>query len=232
MEPISNPFQACKQIILKPNAVFATIKDKQNWSWIPFFLVALASMLPGLLYFHTVNFDWYLDLITSSQYGEVSPSEQQTFKNSMSIEQMRYLTIIGSTAGIAISNAIFAAYLNIFTKGDDMNTRAFADWYGFGWWVSLPTVLAGFVALVFILLFGGEQMRPTIINPTSLAFIFNMSMDSPISKFGQIVRLESFWSMYLIAVGLSQWTNLPTSKTYTIAIAPYAIIWTAFLLAG
>ncbi|UAA37856.1 YIP1 family protein [Paraneptunicella aestuarii] len=232
MHPISNPFQACKQIILKPNSVFATLREKQNWSWIPFFLIVAANMLPGLLYFQTIDFDWYMELLTSSQYGQVSPAEQETFKNSMSREQMRYLTMLGSTAGLAIANAIFAVYINLFTKSDEENTRNFSDWYGFGWWVSLPSVIAGFIATVIILLFGSEQMLPTIINPTSLAFLFNMPLDSPLLMFGQVVRLENFWTMYLIAVGLSQWTNLPSRKTYLIAVVPYFIIWFALLLAA
>ena len=63
-----------------------------------------------------------------------------------------------------------------------------------------------------------------------MAFIFNIDMDSAWSSFAQSIRLESFWVMYLIAVGLSQWTQLPTKKTYMIAIAPYAIIWAGWIL--
>ena len=101
MDQITNPIQACKQMVLKPNSVFAEIKERPNWSWIPFIFVLAASILPGLFYFSIVDFNWYIDTLTSSQYGNVSPAEQETFKQSMSLEQMRFLTLLGGTVGVA-----------------------------------------------------------------------------------------------------------------------------------
>jgi hypothetical protein len=66
--------------------------------------------------------------------------------------------------------------------------------------------------------------------PTSLAFIFSVEMHSSWASLMQAIRLESVWVMYLTAVGLSQWTQLPVKKTYMIAIAPYVLIWASWAL--
>jgi hypothetical protein len=91
-------------------------------------------------------------------------------------------------------------------------------------------IISSLIAALVVLLATDSQLSPMSLSPTSMAFIFNVGMDSAWSSFAQSIRLESFWVMYLIAVGLSQWTQIPTKKTYIIAIAPYAIIWVGWAL--
>ncbi len=230
---ISSPIQACKQIILKPNHVFATLKSVENWSWIPFFLVSLFTVLPVYFYFTTIDFDWYTGLIIESQYGDVSPAEQQAFRNNMQLESLLYLTIISSIIGMVIINAIHAVYLHKITQIDEENVLSFGDWYGFTWWASLPAIITGILAIIILFLFGHEQILPTQINPLSLAFILGLNMDSSWFGLAQSVRLESIWSLYLVAVGVSQWTQLKGKQCYIIAAAPFVIVWgvwAAFIL--
>lgn len=224
MVPIATPIQACKHIILKPNSVFSAILGRANWSWMPFLLVLAANLLPGLLYFSMIDFDWYTTTLVSAQHNTISGAEEEAFRQAISLEHMRFLTLVGGTLGVIVMNAIFAGYLKLTTRGDT-NTHSFSDWYSFGWWISLPTVFVAIISLLLLLLFGSAQMPPTIINPTSLAFLANMSLDSPYLMLGQTLRLESLWSGYLIAVGLAQWTRLPAKTTYIIAAAPYLVVW-------
>lgn len=232
MEAINTPFQACKLIVLKPNPVFETLKSKHNWSWIPFLIIAFCSMLPSALFFGIIDFEWYKEMLLQSQQGDVSPAERDMFMQSMDLEQLKNFTLIGSISSLVVSNAIFAVYLNLFTKSDENNTWAFSDWYAFGWWASLPVAATSLLAALLIGLFGEPQMSPAIMNPTSLAFLLNISMNSDYFLFSQSVRLENFWMMYLTVVGLSRWTQLPMKKNYIIATAPYVFIWTVLFIAS
>ena len=51
MDKPSNPLQACLDIVLTPNRVFAKLAKTDNWSWIPFLLVVINSVLPIYFYF-------------------------------------------------------------------------------------------------------------------------------------------------------------------------------------
>ncbi|MCP4865003.1 MAG: YIP1 family protein, partial [Alteromonas sp.] len=42
--------------------------------------------------------------------------------------------------------------------------------------------------------------------------------------FAQALRLETLWSVYLITVGITQWTSFDTKKSAIIAAAPFVII--------
>ena len=231
MQQVSNPFQAMKDIFVKPNQVFATISETHNWSWIPFLCVAVVGAIPVYMYFNFVDFSWYTEFMVQSLAGELSPAEQNMVRNSMTDQAQSLWAGVFSTIFVVIlSNAILALYLNIMTKADEECVQGYTDWYGFSWWVSVPVIISSLISALVVLLATDNQLSPISLSPTSLAFIFSIEMDSAWSSFTQSIRLESFWVMYLIAVGLSQWTALPSKKTYIIATAPYVLIWAAWAL--
>jgi hypothetical protein len=230
MQQVSNPFQAMKDIFVKPNQVFATIGDTHNWSWIPFICIAMIGVMPIYMYFNFVDFSWYTELMVQAMAGDLSPAEQNTFRNLMSDQaQSLWTSVFGSVFIILITNGILALYLNIVTKADEECVQGYTDWYGFSWWVSIPVIVSSLMGMVIVLIAQDNQLSPLSIAPTSLAFIFSVEMNSSWASLMQSIRLESIWVMYLTAVGLSQWTQLPTKKTYTIAIAPYVLIWTVWV---
>ncbi len=49
-------------------------------------------------------------------------------------------------------------------------------------------------------------------------------MESDWFGFAQALRLETLWSVYLITVGITQWTSFDTKKSAIIAAAPFVII--------
>lgn len=231
MQQVSNPFQAMKDIFVKPNQVFATISETHNWSWIPFICVAVVGAIPVYMYFNFVDFSWYTEFMVQSLAGELSPAEQDMVRSSMTDQaQSLWAGVFSSIFGVILSNAFLALYLNIMTKADEKCVQGYTDWYGFSWWVSVPVIISSLISALVVLLATDNQLSPISLSPTSLAFIFSIEIDSAWSTFSQSIRLESFWVMYLIVVGLSQWTVLPSKQTYMIAIAPYVVIWAAWAL--
>ncbi len=222
-----------QDIFIKPNRVFATIADTHNWSWLPFILISILSALPLYYYFNFVDFDWYRNLIIETSAGDLSPAEIDVMRQAMQQPQILWVSIFGVIFSGIIANAVLALYLNFATKADEECVQGFTDWYGFSWWVSMPTIVTSFISLLIVLFASDNQLSPITLGPTSLAFLLSVAMDSAWFSLAQAIRLESFWVMYLIAVGVSQWTKLPANRTYIIAVAPFLLIWgvwTAVLL--
>jgi len=231
MQQVSNPFQAMKDIFVKPNQVFATISETHNWSWIPFICIAVIGALPIYMYFNFVDFSWYTELMVQAMAGDLSPAEQNVFRNVMADQSQSLWTgVFGSVLMLLVSNGILALYLNVVTKADEECVQGYTDWYGFSWWVSIPVIVSSLLGILVVLVAQDTQLSPVSMAPTSLAFIFSVEMHSSWASLMQAIRLESVWVMYLTAVGLSQWTQLPVKKTYMIAIAPYVLIWASWAL--
>lgn len=225
MQPVSNPFQACNDIFYRPSAVFKTLLEKQNWAWIPFILVVVIASLPGYLYFDFVDFTWYSNLVIDAQYGDLSPSEQQIYRDNMSAGQMQTFALIGTLVGYVIINAVLAAYLNLMTRSDEENLNGFTDWYGFTWWASLPSIIPSVIALFIILIASDHQLNPSALSPTSIGYWLGIPLESDWNAFTQSIRLDSFWAIFLIGTGINQWTSFSKQKSIIIAAAPYAVIW-------
>ncbi|WP_100642001.1 Yip1 family protein [Alteromonas facilis] len=225
MSQVSNPLQACSEIFFKPNGVFAAINVKHNWSWLPFILVIAMAVIPSYLYFNFVDFEWYKDLIIQSTYADASPNEQNMVRSSMTPQGLTIFSTLGGLVGYLLINAVLATYLNLMTRNDESNTNGFTDWYGFTWWVSMPVIFSALVALFVIAFATDHQLSPVSLSPTSLAFLLGMNMDSDWFGLAQTVRLESFWTIYLMTVGISQWTSFNTQRALITASIPYALLW-------
>lgn len=230
MELVSNPFQACKEIVLKPNKVFAQLRITDNWSWIPFIIISFFSVLSVYLYLHTVDIEWYRDFILSITAANLSPNEQHAMRELLQADTLLYSMSFGMIFKVIIFNAIMAAYLNLCCKSDDECVQGYTDWYGFCFWINLPIVAVSLLSCLFILLSSTPQLSQLILEPTSLAFIFSVEIGSPLFGLMESLRLEYIWIIYLTIVGLNQWTQLSKQKIYTIAFAPYLLIWGLWLL--
>ncbi|MCW8093064.1 YIP1 family protein [Alteromonas sp. ASW11-130] len=230
MQTVSNPIQACNDIFFRPNGVFRALAENNNWSWLPFFIVIIVTILPQYAYFHSVDFNWYTELLVDAQYADRSPAEQQQFRQQLTPSATISFASVAIFFGYIIINAIIALYLNLATRSAAENEQGFTDWYGMTWWLGMPVVVSSLFALGLILMADGHQITPTVLAPLSIAYLFNIDMSSPWFAFAQSIKLDAFWAIYLMAVGVSQWTRFSTKKSATIAAAPYAIIWAIWLV--
>lgn len=226
------PLLACKDWILKPNRVFAQLREQQNWSWLPFFLVCIAAVLPEYSYFKQVDFEWYVNQLLSHQPDltvEDIASVRQGLSRQILLTSALYLPPLLYILG----NAVLAGYLYWVTRADELNTWEYGDWYGFTWWATLPITLNALVTLLILLLWGHPQLSPEYLQPLSVAFVAGVPPTSSWYGLAQSINLASIWSLYLVAVGIGQWTQLSARQCYFIAALPYCgiwVVWTLYLL--
>lgn len=230
MEAITNPFQACVKIFHKPSLVFDAIDKNDNWSWIPFLLSMAFVFIPVYWYFNFVDFEWYRDYVINASAGDLSPAEQDNMRSMMNQSVLTY----GSLSFLVIYqlgiNALMAIYLHLTTKSDEKNLNGFTDWYGFTWWVSLPSVIS-FVASILVLTFATtNQLSLAAVNPMALSYWMGLDDTSDWYGITNMIRPDLILSIYLIAVGISRWTSFERAKIYAITFTPFAIIFALWAL--
>ena len=225
MTQVTNPLQACSDIFFKPNGVFAATNVNHNWSWFPFVFVISLGLLPAYMYFNYVDFDWYRELIINMAYADISPNQQATIRDNMTSSNVSMFSMFGVILSFIVINCILAVYLNLATKSDEENLHGFTDWFGFTWWISMPSIVSAVLSLLVIATADTHQLDPVSLSPTSLAYWGNVEMSSAWFSLAQALRIENLWSMYFMAVGITQWTRIRGNKAYLIAVAPYVMIW-------
>ena len=231
MQYSTNPFNACINIFIKPSVVFNTINEKHNWSWIPFLFVILFSALPLYIYMNMVDFNWYMDFYIGTIMGDVSPAEKENFRSALTQNNLLFGMLSGAVFFQILLNALLAVYLNLATKADEHNLNGFTDWFGFTWWVSLPMVI-GFIASILVLLLNDDPQLPMgSINPITLSYLLNIDMKSTWFGFTNAIKPDMLLTVYLIAVGVSRWTNFNAKRVYIIALVPFVLFFAIWFLA-
>ena len=220
----SNSLQACVDILTSPRETFDALKDKKNWSWVPFGLVIVSSIALFLYYFSAVDFEWMMDQMLDEMSGE----ELQAAQEFMTKTSMTWSTTLGGAIGIIVINAIMAVYFNLITKVSSPNEMTFSAWYGFSWWISMPVVVSSLLAGLVIIFSSAGMVSLEDLSPTSLGFLADRSS----SWFGFFsgINLFSLWSIALGTIGLSSWLVLTPKKAFIIAVSPTLAIYTCWVL--
>lgn len=225
-----NPFSACIGVLRHPKATFAQLKEQHNWSWLPFLLVTLAAVLPVYYYFQVVDFQWYKEVIIASQFANISPGEQQAISVSLDATKSIVGTVITPVIMLLVLVSIIALYLNVVTKSDPQNINSFSDWFGFTWWILLPSCVGALFSGVILFWLDHGQISFDAVSPSALSFLFAIPVSSSWFGLASSIKLEIFWSMYLLAIGISQWVTLSRRRALVIAFAPCLTLWLAWAL--
>lgn len=228
---ISNPVQALTEIFYNPKGVFDALSVKDNWSWLPFILIVAVSLLPGYLYFNTVDFNWYAEMSAMAALPDGSPAEIEAITNTMSVRLISMTTLISVPIGLIIVVAILAGYYTLWTRNDEKGVQGYTDWYGAMWWIMMPTIISSLAGCLYLATQSiGSEIPQSAMAPLSLAFMGGVEMTSQWYTFLETIRLDTFWSMVLAVYCLKSWTHFSMPKAVLVAVLPNAIIWTIMLI--
>jgi len=230
---VSNPFQAVTDIFYRPRAVFDALAVKDNWSWIPFILIILLSLVPIYLYFNMVDFNWYSGVIAQTQLPNASPAEVDALSKAMTLGTTQTITIASIAIGMPIAMAIYAGYFTLWTRNDEKSIQGFTDWYGAMWWITMPTIINALLACIYLLVQEpNTQISVAALAPTSIAFIAGIDMTNQWFNLLNSIRVDSIWTIVLATICLRSWTNFGLTKAAIVAAIPSALIWSlTFFLA-
>lgn len=223
---VTNALQACNDLFIRPSEVFKALSMKDNWSWVPFILVAVISALPAYLYFGVVDYDWYVDIQMSISQPDASPAE---------LDNMRPFYGTGSSAAgyallftplfLILSAAVLGLYYTLITRNDEKSVHSFFDWYGAQWWFMMPSLIASVISLaVIVMVEPGAQLSPAVLAPTSFSYILSLSPNDAWFNFFTYVRLDTIWTIFLGGVCLQHWTNFSSKKSFICAAVPSMIL--------
>ncbi|MDA8646911.1 YIP1 family protein [Porticoccaceae bacterium] len=229
----SNPLKASLDILISPNETFSLVKDKKNWSWVPFGLVSLATAGLFLYYFSSIDFDWMLNqMLEQIAIDEgLSDEELQITSQYMTKSNMMWSTTIGALLGTIVVNIVMALYYFLVTRIATTEHLSFGKWHGFVWWISMPLVVSYLLAFLIIIFSTNGMVTLEDLSPTSLGFL----SESSSRWFGLFNSLNifSFWTVALAFIGLRAWLGVDQNKALAIASGPTLTIygiWTLYLL--
>lgn len=233
MKESSNAFAASIDALISPEQAFNTVKEKKGWSWVPFIFVVVAMLATYSYYFSVVDAEWLqnqnIEQITKN--NAMSDDEIKAMRETMSIDVLKYGTLIGGPLTLIVVSLIFAVYLNIASKISTKSEYTFTQWYGFTWWANMPLVIASLVSILVIVFAPDGKIAMQDLQPASLnSLLLGLDMGNAWYGFAEAINVFTFWSIFLTTVGIKAYLNIETNKSFTIAVIPSAVIFSCWAL--
>ena len=100
----------------------------------------------------------------------------------------------------------------------------FKQWLCFVCWTNLPSLLGLLASFAMIFSSSDGQIVPETLNPLSLnSLFFDLDVKQGIGSILASTDICVFWSIALMTIGYSRWTETSHGKSFIIVTAPYLI---------
>ncbi len=228
---VTNPLQAASEIFYKPKGVFEALAVKDNWSWIPFIIIAVVSMFPAFLYFSLVDFEWWRNVTFAEAMQDMTPAQIDAQMEATKLGVTKWATALGSVFGMVIIFLIIGFYFSLVTKNDEKSVHGFTDWYGALWWMYMPLVVNALISLLILSTYSsGSEISQSVLTPLSLAFLFGTQSSEPAFNLLSSISITSFWTIWLGKICVQTWTNFSANKSLLVSAMPSLFFWVVSLI--
>jgi hypothetical protein len=223
MTESQSSFNILKQIIVSPRAAFVSLCGSYP-VLLPLFLTLLASGLLVFCAFSNIDYEWFTEQMVETMAGGVSPSEQAQVRDTfemMSPKVMSVVSVFSVVLTMVILFCLHSLYFVIVSNITDDGFQ-FKQWFCFVSWSSLPGLISILASLLII--FSSEDGRYLIdsLDPLSINALFvGMDATQGVGKVFASISLTLFWTVGLMVVGYSVWTQKRLLQSFIIVVLPY-----------
>jgi hypothetical protein len=213
-------------IFVEPGKTFAALKDKPSFL-VPLTLMVVLSAIVALLYFNTVDSDWFVDRQLAMSGQEMTASQIEKGKQMMPSAPV--MGVFGATFGalaIVLIYVVMALYYALAGKICGAQV-SFKQGLSLVAWSAMPGLLGVIVTIVGVLIMEPqtplESLALTHVDP----LLVQLPADHAWSFFAKNLDLLSIWSIALAAIGWRTWNRSGWAQAVTVAIIPTLIMFSA-----
>lgn len=219
---------AFASMLYEPTRTFQQLEARPK-GWFPMLVLMATSCTLMLWYFSVVDFSWLVDQMTA---GMKSADEREQAAKYMTKGVMQWSTIGSTLVIFPLLFALQGVYFMIASKALSHGI-SFGKGFALATWSSVPGILMLPLGAMQILMASNGQLSLSELNPISLnQLLFHYDMAHPLSGLMDSLALTSFWSMFLMVVGLEVWARLKRSTAILVVLVPHVLIYGALFAYG
>jgi len=231
MSAATSAFATLLNIFVEPKKALADIRGHVGWLWYPLIIMVVVGTGFQLWYLHAVDFNWFVDQTLAPKAADMTADQLRAARERMTPGSFKFFAILFGTMGVFLWYALQALYFFMAAKLGGYKDQGYGHWFSFISWTSLVGFLGYVASGVFLLTAKNGEISPMDIDVTSLnTLLFHV----PLAHKGQALlsslRLTTFWSWGLMAIGISQWTGKSLGRAAVIVLLPYAVCYLIWAL--
>ncbi len=214
-------------IFTSPQQAFQDLREDYP-VLLPLLTLILVNAALVLLLFTFIDFQWYVDHMVEMQAGDLSLAEQKGVRSAFEMMSPNTMGAIGAGTVAIFLPIVFSLQAAYFVIVSNINNDGFEfkQWFSFISWCSLPSLMGALASLVVIFTSSNGQFAPETLNPLSLnALFFNLNAVKGLGAVLASIDLSVFWTMTLMTIGYSKWTNKSVPVSFFIILVPYILFY-------
>lgn len=211
-------------IFVEPAKVFADLKEKPSFL-VPALLVALFTAGSALLYFLTVDPDWFMSSQLQRMGGEMSAAELEQVKAFMpGARASGYIAVPSTVLVMAIVYALLGLYYLLAGKVTG-NAVSFRHGLSLAAWSSMPMIVGAVLAIVGVFTSSPqssfESMQLLNVDP----LLVQLPFDHPWAMLARSFSLLNLWAWFLAALGWKTWFRTGWGQALFVVLLPSLVIY-------
>jgi hypothetical protein len=219
-------------IFLEPAKVFAELKERPTFLK-PALVVLLATISAAVLYFLTVDPDWFSahQLATlQAANPELGKAELDAATQFMPGARMSavFVVVFGTLVQTVVWVVLAAYYLLAGKIGG--KSVGFRQGLSLATWSSMPMLFAGIVAAAGVLTSPAQTSWESVQLLNVDPLLVQLPLDNAWSAFAKAFSLLYFWCWFLAALGWRVWTRSGWAASIFVATLPWVLILGAWAL--
>ncbi len=218
-------FNAMIDIIASPGKALDEIRPHTSWLWWPLLISIVLAAGLFAYYYSWVDFPWLVDETIRQLPAENRAESAEAIRKFMQQGQTMWFTLAGVVVMSFVIYTILAVYFHLVNKMTSGAEIGFGQWFSFSVWVSFVGIFGSIAALIVIATADSNQLASTSLQPLSLnALLVKASPGDTWHTWASSLSLVTFWTIFLSAMGFGRWTGASTTKSWVVAILPWALI--------
>ena len=216
-------------IFLQPSKVFADLKEKPTF-WLPLLLVALASGVMTLMYYMTVDPDWFVNDMVLASGADLGAAELEQMRKSM--PGARTMGFIGAPTTAIIMVIISMLWALYFMLAGKIAGAAISFRHGLSLtcWANMPGLLGVIVAIVGVLTMEPQTRFESLMLTNLDPLLVQLPADSRWSTLAKGFSLLTIWTWFLMALGWRTWTRSGWLQGVIVATLPVVVVYGAMAM--
>jgi len=225
--PALSEAQRILNTFIAPSKTFSDLRQNSRW-WVPWLLIAIASVAFIAVVDHKVGFDQVAhNIITSSSRAEQVeqlPPDQRAQRYASIARFSRIMAYASPVTGLVLYLIIAAILMGSFRFGAGAEvgykTSLAIVMYG-----SLPFVISALLGIASLIA-GANPESFNINNPVASnpAYFMNMAANKFSYTLASALDVFTIWCIVLMAIGFARNTKLRAATCFTV-IASWYLVW-------
>jgi len=218
-------FNAMIDLVAAPGKALDNIREHTRWFWWPLLISILMGGGMLVYYYNWVDFNWLVEETIRQTPPDRRAEGAEAIRAFMDPGRTQMIGLVSVVVMTFVIYTLQATWLHLANKLTTGAAIGFGQWFSFTAWTAFVGVFGALAAIIAMLIADSNQASLEKLLVFSMNSLFmHVGPESPWYRWASSLTLLNIWTLVLMSIGYARWTGASISKSATVAVLPWLLI--------